>query len=121
MVNAVITLSESNILSAPVFSPGFRDSMNWKKRYLGILDYSAVILWVLENTEIMATSSAVHTSAMGAPPAADKIGNDFYKSILQEEPFQSTTVSIGRCNHLQILAFLWIKYCRIHMDLLFCR
>lgn len=29
-----------------------------------------------------------------APTAADKLGEDFYKVILQEEPFKSTTVSL---------------------------
>lgn len=28
-----------------------------------------------------------------APTAADKLGEDFYKVLLQDEPFKSTTVS----------------------------
>ncbi|KAI3452814.1 hypothetical protein Pfo_009477 [Paulownia fortunei] len=139
--DAVKILSESNILSAPVVDPASNDSMDWRKRYLGIVDYSAIILWVLQNAEIAAaalsaTSAAaagVGTGAAGAlgalafgatgplavagltvaavgaavaggvaadrgmgkdaPTAADKLGEDFYKVILHEEPFKSTTVS----------------------------
>ncbi|GER51505.1 AMP-activated protein kinase [Striga asiatica] len=81
IINAVKILSESNILSAPVVDPDARDSMDWRRRYLGIVDYSAIILWVLQN-------------AMGkdAPTAAGELGEDFYKVMLHEEPFKSATV-----------------------------
>ncbi|XP_051149090.1 SNF1-related protein kinase regulatory subunit gamma-1-like [Andrographis paniculata] len=68
IVDAVKILSDSNILSAPVTNPAFADDTDWKKRYLGILDYSAIILWVLANTECA---------------AAD---------VLSQEPCKSTTV-----------------------------
>ncbi|KAL7110216.1 hypothetical protein ACP275_05G011000 [Erythranthe tilingii] len=138
--DVVRILSESNILSAPVINPDSKDTLDWRKRYLGILDYSAIILWVLQNAEmaaaaLSATSAAaagVTTGAAGAlgalalgatgplavaglaaaavgaavaggvvidrgmgkdaPTAADKLGEDFYKVILHEEPFKSTTV-----------------------------
>ncbi|OIS95972.1 snf1-related protein kinase regulatory subunit gamma-1-like protein [Nicotiana attenuata] len=139
--NAVKILSESNILSAPVRSSAVQDGNDWRERYLGILDYSAIVLWVLENAEIeaealLANSAAIagaRVSAAGtlgalalsstagpavaagltvaavgaavavgvaaergigndAPTAADKLGEDFYKVILQEEPFISTMV-----------------------------
>ncbi|KAL0372441.1 UNVERIFIED_CONTAM: SNF1-related protein kinase regulatory subunit gamma-1-like [Sesamum calycinum] len=138
--DAIKILSDSNILSAPVVDPASRDSNDWRKRYLGIVDYSAIILWVLQNAEIAAaalsaTSAAaagVGTGAAGAlgalafgaagpiaaaglaaaaigaavaggvaadrvvgkdlPRAADKLGEDFYKVLLHEEPFKSATV-----------------------------
>lgn len=133
-------LSEHKIMSAPVTSPQADDSRVWRMRYLGIIDYSAIILWVMENAELAAvalstgsataaglgvgavgalgalamgttgpfaiagiTAAAVSAAAVGgvaagniavtgAPTAADRLGNDFYKIILQEEPFKSTTV-----------------------------
>ncbi|EPS57875.1 hypothetical protein M569_16941, partial [Genlisea aurea] len=137
--DVVKILSESNILSAPVVDPDCRNTADWRKRYLGIVDYSAIIVWVLHNAEIAAvalsaTSAAaagVGTGAAGAlgalsigasgpvavagltaaavtaavaggvaadkgigrnaPTAADNLGEDFYKVILREEPFKSTT------------------------------
>lgn len=135
-------LSECNILSAPVKNPEARTSSDWRDRYLGIIDYSAIILWVLEGAELAAvalsattataagvgagavgalgavalgatgpaavaglTSVAVGAAVVGAvaadkgagkdaATAADNLGDDFYKVLLQEEPFKSTTVSL---------------------------
>ncbi|CAH1414250.1 unnamed protein product [Lactuca virosa] len=138
--DAVKILSESNIVSAPVRNPDAGDSMDWKERYLGILDYSTIVLWVLETADLAAaaltatsaaaagvgagaagTLGAIALGATGpvaatgltvaaigaavaggvaaekgmgkdAPTAADELGEDFYKVILQEEPFKSTQV-----------------------------
>ncbi|KDO82828.1 hypothetical protein CISIN_1g011306mg [Citrus sinensis] len=138
--DAVKILSECNILSAPVKIPDAPSSSDWKERYLGIVDYSAIILWVLETAELAAaafsvgtaTAAGVGTGTVGAlgalalgmtgpaavagltvaaagaavagglaaekgagkdaPTAADRLHEDFYKVILQEEPFKSTTV-----------------------------
>ncbi|KAL2349290.1 hypothetical protein Fmac_003290 [Flemingia macrophylla] len=137
---AVKILSESNILAAPVKDPDAATSSDWKNRYLGIIDYSAIILWVLEAAELAAAALSAGTAtaagvgagtvgalgavAMGAtgpvavagltaaaagaalagglatgkvmaqdgPQVADNLGEDFYKVILEEEPFKSTTV-----------------------------
>lgn len=139
--DAVKILSESNILSAPVRNPAAQNSKDWRERYLGVLDYSAIVLWVLEGADAAAaalsassaaaagvgagavgalgalalgatgpaavaglTVAAVGAAVAGgvaadrgagkdAPTAADKLGEDFYKVILQEEPFKSTKVS----------------------------
>ncbi|KAM7468564.1 hypothetical protein LguiB_016126 [Lonicera macranthoides] len=148
VADAVKILSESNILSAPVRIEDEEKGMNWRERYVGIVDYSGIVLWVLETAELAAaalsTSSATAagvgagtagalgalalgatgpaaaaglvTAAVGAavvggvaadttmgkdaPTAADKLGEDFYKIILQEEPFKSTTVkSIVKSYH----------------------
>ncbi|OVA13309.1 CBS domain [Macleaya cordata] len=140
VADAVRVLSECNIMSAPVRNPDAGASLDWRDRYLGIIDYSAIILWVLENAELAAvalstgsaaaagvgagavgalgavalgatgpiavaglTVAAVGAAVAGgmaaekgagkdAPTAAGCLGEDFYKVILQEEPFKSTTV-----------------------------
>ncbi|KAI8528489.1 hypothetical protein RHMOL_Rhmol12G0151900 [Rhododendron molle] len=142
IADAVKILSESNILSAPVRNPDAGNSMDWRDKYLGIIDYSGIVMWVLETAEIAAaaltagsataaglgagavgalgavalgatgplavaglTAAAVGAAVAGgvaadrgmgkdAPTAADKLGEDFYEVILQEEPFKSTTVSL---------------------------
>ncbi|KAG1346294.1 Cystathionine beta-synthase, core [Cocos nucifera] len=140
IIDAVRILSEHNILAAPVRNSEAGDSIDWRDRYLGVIDYAAIILWVLENAELAAaalsagsaTAAGVGAGAVGAlgaaalgatgpvavaglaiaavgaavaggmaaekhigkdaPTAADKLGEDFYKVLLQEEPFKSTTV-----------------------------
>ncbi|XVF43070.1 hypothetical protein PTKIN_Ptkin02bG0011300 [Pterospermum kingtungense] len=140
IADAVKILSESNIMSAPVRNPDAVTSLDWRERYLGIIDYTAIIMWVLESAEFAAvalsastatvaglgagavgalgalavgvtgpaavvglTAAAVGAAVAGgvaadqaaakdAPTAADNLGKDFYKVILEEEPFKSTTV-----------------------------
>ncbi|RDX73998.1 SNF1-related protein kinase regulatory subunit gamma-1-like protein, partial [Mucuna pruriens] len=137
---AVKILSASNILAAPVKDPNAAISSDWRGRYLGIIDYSAIILWVLEGAELAAAALSAGTAtaagvgagtigalgalalgvtgpaaiagltaaaagaavaggiaadkmlAKDAPQAADNLGEDFYKVMLEEEPFKSTTV-----------------------------
>lgn len=155
ITDAVKILSGYNILSAPVKNPDAGTDTDWRDRYLGIIDYSAIILWVLETAELAAVAlSATNATAAGvgagaagalgavalgmtgpaavagltfavagaaavgvatdrekgkdAPTAADKLGEDFYKVILQEEPFKSTTVSlILQRGHIRVLGCLW--------------
>ncbi|XP_073006642.1 SNF1-related protein kinase regulatory subunit gamma-1-like isoform X5 [Typha latifolia] len=111
VLDAVRILSENNIMAAPVTNPDAETPTDLRGRYLGIIDYAAVILWVLENAELAAaalavgsaTAAGVGTAAAGgmaaergvakdAPVAADHLGVDFYKVLLEEEPFKSTTV-----------------------------
>ncbi|XP_050238559.1 SNF1-related protein kinase regulatory subunit gamma-1-like [Mercurialis annua] len=140
VADAVKIFSECNIMAAPVKNPEATSSSDWRDRYLGIIDYSAIVLWVLESAELAAvalsastaTAAGVGAGAVGAigavalgvtgpaaiagltaaavgaalvggvaadkgigkdaPTAADNLGEDFYKVILQEEPFKSTTV-----------------------------
>ncbi|XP_068651526.1 SNF1-related protein kinase regulatory subunit gamma-1-like [Aristolochia californica] len=140
VADAVRILSEKNILAAPVRNSEAKPSLDWRDRYLGIIDYSAIILWVLENAELAAvalsagsaTAAGVGAGALGAlgalafgatgpvavagltvaavgaavaggvavdrgigkdaATAANNLGEDFYKILLKEEPFKSTTV-----------------------------
>ncbi|XP_047308599.1 SNF1-related protein kinase regulatory subunit gamma-1-like [Impatiens glandulifera] len=156
--DAVKILSESNILSAPVTNPDAQNPMDWRDRYLGTIDYCAIVLWVLEGAELAAaalaassaaaagvgagavgalgalalgvtgpaavvglTAAAVGAAVAGgvvaerglgkdAPTAADKLGEDFYRVLLQEEPFKSTTVrSILR-------SYRWSPFLPVGMD-----
>lgn len=140
IAEAVRILSEHNIMAAPVRSPEADSKDPWSVRYIGIVDYAAVVLWVLEQAELAAAALAAGTAAavgvgagavgalgalvlgmtgptalaglaaaavgaaiaggvaadrgVGKDPqtAADALGEDFYKVILQEEPFKSVKV-----------------------------
>ncbi|XP_022775798.1 SNF1-related protein kinase regulatory subunit gamma-1-like [Durio zibethinus] len=140
IADAVKILSECNIMSAPVRNPDAVTSLDWRQRYIGIIDYSAIILWLLESAELAAVALSASTAtaaglgagavgALGAlamgvtgpaavagltvaavgaavaggvaadqaagkdpPSVANNLGQEFYKVILQEEPFKSTSV-----------------------------
>ncbi|KAK1362110.1 SNF1-related protein kinase regulatory subunit gamma-1-like [Heracleum sosnowskyi] len=137
---AIKILSEANILAAPVCESNDVNTVDWRERYLGIIDFSAIVLWVLESADIAsaamsascAAAAGVGAGAAGAlgalaagatgpvavaglaaaavgaalagglaadqgvgkdaSSAADTLGDDFYKVILEDEPFASTTV-----------------------------
>ncbi|XP_041013062.1 SNF1-related protein kinase regulatory subunit gamma-1-like [Juglans microcarpa x Juglans regia] len=158
VADAVKILSECNIFSAPVRNLDKGNSSDWRDRYLGIIDYSAIVLWVLESAEVAAvalsassaTAAGVGAGAVGAlgalalgatgpaavvgltaaavgaavaggvaadkrmgkdaPTAADKLGEDFYKVFLQDEPFKSTTVSSI------IKSFRWAPFIPVSTD-----
>ncbi|CAK9195329.1 unnamed protein product [Sphagnum troendelagicum] len=109
---AVHLLAEHNIFSAPVRNPSASPTDSWSTRYLGMVDYPSIILWVLEQAELAAAAIATGSAtlvgagagalgalgalsggAKDAPSAADALGQDFYKVILENEPFKSTKVS----------------------------
>ncbi|CAM6014128.1 unnamed protein product [Sphagnum balticum] len=103
---AVHLLAEFNIFSAPVRNPSASGTdSSWSMQYIGIVDYSSIILWVLEQAELaaaaIATGSATFVGgvvadargAKSASSAVDALGQDFYKVILENEPFKSTKVS----------------------------
>lgn len=129
-------------------SPDKGNSSDWRDKYVGVIDYPAIVLWVMESAELAAvalsassataagvgagavgalgalalgatgpvtvaglTAAAVGAAVVGgvaadkgmgkdAPTAADKLGQDFYKVLLQDEPFKSTTVSFDFANRL---------------------
>ncbi|KAL5975461.1 SNF1-related protein kinase regulatory subunit gamma-1-like [Asimina triloba] len=158
IADAVKVLSENNIMSAPVTNPEAGNSRDWRDRYLGILDYSAIILWVMENAELVAvalttgsaTAAGVGAGAVGAlgalamgvtgpvavagltvaavgaavaggiaaeqamvkdaPMAANHLGEDFYRVLLTEEPFKSTTVKSI------VKSFRWAPFLPVSVD-----
>ncbi|MBA0667598.1 hypothetical protein Goklo_000662 [Gossypium klotzschianum] len=112
VADAVKVLSECNILSAPVINPDAATSMNWRESTatavglgagavgaLGALAVGVTGPAAVAGLTVAAVGAAVaggvaadQASGGDAPAAADNLGKEFYKVILQEEPFKSTTV-----------------------------
>lgn len=115
--DALRILSETNILSAPVVDPAANETAEIAAVTLSATSAAAagvgtgaagaIGAMALGATGPLAvaglTVAAVGAAVAGgvaadrgigkdAPTAADKLGEDFYKVILHEEPFKSTTV-----------------------------
>lgn len=60
-------------MSAPVKCSEGGTSLDWRDRYLGIIDYSAIILWVLESAELAAVALSAST-ATAAGVGAGAVG-----------------------------------------------
>ncbi|KAJ4768345.1 SNF1-related protein kinase regulatory subunit gamma-1-like [Rhynchospora pubera] len=86
IIEAVRILSEKNIMSVPVLNPDRNvKKICWRSRYLGILDYSAIVGWILDNADMAAvelspdiSSEKCISMAIGAVAAAgdDIVVND---------------------------------------------
>ncbi|CAA6660898.1 unnamed protein product [Spirodela intermedia] len=115
ITDAVQVLSKHGISAAPVTNPESGDSLDWRQKYLGILDYSAIVCgcWKTPSSRppgfghdwpvavagltVAAVGAAVAGGMVAdrgvgrdAPTAADHMGEDFFKVLVQEEPFRST-------------------------------
>ncbi|XVE91436.1 hypothetical protein REPUB_Repub01dG0009600 [Reevesia pubescens] len=66
IADAVKILSKCNIMSAPVRNANAVTSLDWREMYLGIIDYSAIILWVLERAELAAVALSARGLGAGA-------------------------------------------------------
>ncbi|KAJ3671126.1 hypothetical protein LUZ60_008552 [Juncus effusus] len=65
ILEAVRVLSDNHIMAAPVLNPEpIPRQYGWQSRYLGILDYSAIIIWLLQNVDTAALSLAACGSAV---------------------------------------------------------
>lgn len=110
---AVRILSEYNIMSVPVLNPDPNAKKScWQSRYLGILDYPAILAWILDNADLAViqlspnVSSAECTAANGAaattaddssamdaePTTATSLGEEFVTRFLKREPLRPVTV-----------------------------
>lgn len=74
IAETVELLSRHNIFSAPVKNPTVKEDASWSEKYMGLVDYGAIILWVLEQADLSAvalavgsaTAAGVGTGAVGA-------------------------------------------------------
>ncbi|KAJ3701890.1 hypothetical protein LUZ61_005595 [Rhynchospora tenuis] len=110
ILEAVRILSEKNIMSVPVLNPDCTVKKNcWRSRYLGILDYSAIVGWLLDNADMAAVQLSPDISpekCIGSvaatlddivvndaePIAAGTLGDEFVTGLLNREAFRSITV-----------------------------
>ncbi|GAQ89663.1 hypothetical protein KFL_005480070 [Klebsormidium nitens] len=65
VADAVLTLSRHNILSAPVRNVDGPQDASWIDRYLGVVDFPGIVLWVLEQSELAAAAIAAGAAGVG--------------------------------------------------------
>ena len=109
---AVRILSEYNIMSVPVLNPDPNVKKScWRSRYLGILDYPAILAWILDNARLpsnilsaectaangAASTTADYSSATDAELTAATslgLGEEFLTRLLKREPFRPIPVCL---------------------------
>jgi CBS domain-containing protein len=63
IADTVRLLSEHNIMAAPVRNSEAAENDPWSVRYIGMVDYPAVVLWVIEQAELAAAALAAGSAA----------------------------------------------------------
>ncbi|KAH7294515.1 hypothetical protein KP509_27G004100 [Ceratopteris richardii] len=66
-------LAKHDIFSAPVRNAEAKEGVTWSESHMGMVDYGAIILWVLEQADLSAVALAVG-SATAAGVAAGAVG-----------------------------------------------
>uniref|UniRef100_A0A0D9V9M7 CBS domain-containing protein n=1 Tax=Leersia perrieri TaxID=77586 RepID=A0A0D9V9M7_9ORYZ len=72
LAEAVEILSRHRILTAPVRNVDAPDDSSWIDRYIGVVEFAGIAVWLLHQSEASAAASAV--ASLGADELAAKLG-----------------------------------------------
>ncbi|KAJ4790946.1 5'-AMP-activated protein kinase subunit gamma-1 [Rhynchospora pubera] len=85
-------LSKHKILSAPVRDVGAPDDASWMERYIGVVEFAGVSMWLLQQLELSANGKDGSTEAVtdGDKPAS--ITGSFFETLTSSEFYKNTKV-----------------------------
>ncbi|XP_020112017.1 SNF1-related protein kinase regulatory subunit gamma-1-like isoform X2 [Ananas comosus] len=75
LADAVETLSKRMILSAPVRNVDAPEDASWIDRYLGIVEFAGIAMWLLHQSEVAAHGTAVSAPGLSISGLAAKLGS----------------------------------------------
>ncbi|KAL3631707.1 SNF1-related protein kinase regulatory subunit gamma-1 [Castilleja foliolosa] len=73
LAEAVKLLASHKVLSAPVVDVNAPEDASWIDRYIGVVEFAGIVVWILTQSEKMETESPFD-SAMNGPESWDDIG-----------------------------------------------
>ncbi|KAL4035347.1 hypothetical protein IC575_004031 [Cucumis melo] len=104
---AVQILAEHKILSAPVVDVDAPDHASWIDRYIGIVEFAGIVVWILQQSEPPSPRSPSDGSAVAAaangvispleqevlgPESAAATSGSFFESLTSSELYKNTQV-----------------------------
>ncbi|KAK8952867.1 SNF1-related protein kinase regulatory subunit gamma-1 [Platanthera guangdongensis] len=117
LADAVEILSKNKILSAPVRNIEAPEDASWLDRYIGIVEFAGITVWLLHQSEMAASGRATRTPNVGLvtdkitaklsniklgcdnsetqnplPEAADFMGGTFLETLTTSEFYKKTKV-----------------------------
>ncbi|KAK4775587.1 hypothetical protein SAY87_023548 [Trapa incisa] len=106
LAEAVRVLSEHRILGAPVFDVDAPEDANWMEKYIGVVEFAGIVVWILYQFEPPSSRSpktgatfalALNgvTSAVGldlGPEPAAATPGSFFEALITSEIYRSTKV-----------------------------
>ncbi|KAL9261599.1 SNF1-related protein [Drosera capensis] len=114
--DAVQMLAQRRLFSAPVVNVQAPDDASWIDRYLGIVEFAGIVVWVLQQSEadesldatladgtfekllsgsaLTAASAMTHTGRVGnlSPRSAVAISGNYFGSLISSDIYKNTKV-----------------------------
>ncbi|XP_011624905.1 SNF1-related protein kinase regulatory subunit gamma-1 [Amborella trichopoda] len=93
LAEAVLILSKHKVLSAPVRDVNAPDDASWIDRYIGIMEFASIAVWLLDQSEIAARGrAAASDNGQSGPDAAASMGGDFFENLTSSDFYKNTKV-----------------------------
>ncbi|XP_043704203.1 SNF1-related protein kinase regulatory subunit gamma-1 isoform X3 [Telopea speciosissima] len=89
---AVQMLSKHKILSAPVRNVEAPEDASWIDRYIGIVEFAGIAVWLLHQSEAGARASAAIGPGILGPEAAATMGGSFFEILTSSDFYKNTKV-----------------------------
>ncbi|OVA09520.1 CBS domain [Macleaya cordata] len=105
LAEAVQTLSKHKILSALVRNVEAPDDASWIDKYIGIVEFPGIVVWLLHQSEVTALKMMSGSAGAGSvkanaavgngcsgPEAAASMGGSFFETLTSSKFYKSTKV-----------------------------
>ncbi|TYI52007.1 hypothetical protein E1A91_D12G215800v1 [Gossypium mustelinum] len=109
LAEAVQILAQNKILSAPVVDVDAPEDATWMDRYIGIVEFAGIAVWILQQSEpssprspsspngaefAIAANGMVSAAGLGAlgPEDASNTSGDFFEALTSSEFYKNTKV-----------------------------
>ncbi|GMJ05863.1 SNF1-related protein kinase regulatory subunit gamma 1 [Hibiscus trionum] len=109
LAEAVKILAQNKILSAPVVDVDAPEDATWMDRYIGIVEFAGIAVWILQQSEpssprspsspsgaesAMAANGMAFVAGLGAlgPEGASITSGDFFEALTSSEFYKNTKV-----------------------------
>ncbi|MBA0689400.1 hypothetical protein Goari_007131 [Gossypium aridum] len=129
LAEAVQILAQNKILSAPVVDVDAPEDATWMDRYIGIVEFAGIAVWILQQSEpssprspsspngaefAIAANGMVSAAGLGAlgPEDASITSGDFFEALTSSEFYKNTkvvlliSISENLYGHLEFCLFL---------------
>ncbi|KHG06730.1 SNF1-related protein kinase regulatory subunit gamma-1 [Gossypium arboreum] len=133
LAEAVQILAQNKILSAPVVDVDAPEDATWMDRYIGIVEFAGIAVWILQQSEpssprspsspngaefAITANGMVSAAGLGAlgPEDASITSGDFFEALTSSEFYKNTkvvlliSISENLYGHLEFCLFLSCAY-----------
>ncbi|KAJ0751055.1 putative CBS domain-containing protein [Helianthus annuus] len=92
---AVRLLSQHKILSAPVVNVDAPEDASWIDRYLGMVEFAGIVVWILHQSEkngMLDTSDSFSSALEDSQPKSPKTAGNFFELLTSSDFYKNTKV-----------------------------